>query len=231
MNYLQYLFQLPVLRWFCSKHLAELWNFPMFWVSPQILVRTTDWRMLVSKIIPFVNKIISFLMYSFNTCAVLSSICILKNSRSRVPFYIESFKRLATVSQIEATWMSRWKLGSMVRINGFFHLLINGVYWGCHSPILTFDPNFLGHPSGYFWTPKLKLWDGQKSYWLATSESLWLATSESFPRVFSAPYVEVSPIPSMYGIFTYIYQKNQPNVGKYTIHGRYGTYVSPTFPK
>ena len=30
------------------------------------------------------------------------------------------------------------------------------------------------------------------------------------------------PIPSMYGIFTYIYHKNQPNVGKYTIHGWYG---------
>ena len=27
---------------------------------------------------------------------------------------------------------------------------------------------------------------------------------------------------SMYGIFTYIYHKNQPNVGKYTIHGSYG---------
>ena len=27
------------------------------------------------------------------------------------------------------------------------------------------------------------------------------------------------PIGSMYGIFTYIYHKNQPNVGKYTIHG------------
>ena len=24
--------------------------------------------------------------------------------------------------------MSRWKLGSMVRINGLFHLLINGIY-------------------------------------------------------------------------------------------------------
>ena len=30
------------------------------------------------------------------------------------------------------------------------------------------------------------------------------------------------PIPSMYGIFTYIYHENQPNVGKYTIHGWYG---------
>ena len=26
-----------------------------------------------------------------------------------------------------------------------------------------------------------------------------------------------NPIGSMYGIFTYIYHKNQPNVGKYTI--------------
>ena len=30
------------------------------------------------------------------------------------------------------------------------------------------------------------------------------------------------PIESMHGIFTYIYHKNQPNVGKYTIHGWYG---------
>ena len=30
------------------------------------------------------------------------------------------------------------------------------------------------------------------------------------------------PIGSMYGIFTYIYHKNHPNVGKYTIHGSYG---------
>ena len=30
------------------------------------------------------------------------------------------------------------------------------------------------------------------------------------------------PIGSMYGIFTYIYHKNQPNVGKYTIHGSHG---------
>ena len=30
------------------------------------------------------------------------------------------------------------------------------------------------------------------------------------------------PRGSMYGIFIYIYHKNQPNVGKYTIHGWYG---------
>ena len=35
-------------------------------------------------------------------------------------------------------------------------------------------------------------------------------------------YKYIIPIGSMYGIFTYIYHKNQPNVGKYTIHGSYG---------
>ena len=30
------------------------------------------------------------------------------------------------------------------------------------------------------------------------------------------------PIPSMYGIFPYIQRKNQPDVGKYTIHGWHG---------
>jgi hypothetical protein len=32
------------------------------------------------------------------------------------------------------------------------------------------------------------------------------------------------PICSMYGIFTNIYPINDPNVGKYTIHGAYGLY-------
>ena len=30
----------------------------------------------------------------------------------------------------------------------------------------------------------------------------------------------------MYGVYTYIYHKNQPNVGKYTIHGSYGNKVN-----
>ena len=33
--------------------------------------------------------------------------------------------------------------------------------------------------------------------------------------------LEFIPIPSMYGIFTYIYHINQPNVGKYTFYGIY----------
>ena len=35
-------------------------------------------------------------------------------------------------------------------------------------------------------------------------------------------YFEPYPIGSMSGILTYIYHKNQPNVGKYTIHGSLG---------
>ena len=38
----------------------------------------------------------------------------------------------------------------------------------------------------------------------------------------------VYPIGSMYGIFTYIYHKNQPNVGKYTIDGSCG-YRIPSY--
>ena len=34
----------------------------------------------------------------------------------------------------------------------------------------------------------------------------------------------------MYGIFTYIYHKNQANVGKYTIHGSYGSDWIPLVP-
>ena len=32
----------------------------------------------------------------------------------------------------------------------------------------------------------------------------------------------------MYGIFTYIYHKNQPNVAKYTIHGSYEVFEKTT---
>ena len=37
-------------------------------------------------------------------------------------------------------------------------------------------------------------------------------------------YIPISSI--MYGIFPYIYHKNEPNVGKYTIHGWYGSVLN-----
>ena len=39
----------------------------------------------------------------------------------------------------------------------------------------------------------------------------------------------IIPIGSMYGIFTYIYHTNQPNVGKYTIHGWCGIVIIQDF--
>ena len=48
---------------------------------------------------------------------------------------------------------------------------------------------------------------------------------------FPGGYVPSIPIPSMYGIFTYIYHKNQPNVGKYAIHGCYGICLFYTLPE
>ena len=47
---------------------------------------------------------------------------------------------------------SAWINGD--RINGIFHLLVNGVYWGYNLLILTFDPNFAGHASR-IWDPRL----------------------------------------------------------------------------
>ena len=57
-----------------------------------------------------------------------------------------------------------------------------------------------------------------KAWWLKLEPwSCWTSSSPgSSGLIFMC---ELVPIPSMYGIFTYIYRKHQPNVGKYTIHG------------
>ena len=46
---------------------------------------------------------------------------------------------------------------------------------------------------------------------------MWMNYDKVYISYMFIPY----PIGSMYGIFTYIYHKNQPNVAKYTIHGSY----------
>ena len=46
------------------------------------------------------------------------------------------------------TRMSRWNLVSMVRINGVISPPYKwDINWGDITHFLTFDPNFLGHPS------------------------------------------------------------------------------------
>ena len=48
-----------------------------------------------------------------------------------------------------------------------------------------------------------------------------LVENNSQTQISNVKYI---PKGSMYGIYTYIYLKKQPNVGKYTIHGSYGIY-------
>ena len=43
-------------------------------------------------------------------------------------------------------------------------------------------------------------------------------------------FLNITPIPSMYGTFNYIYHKHQPNVGKYTLHGSYGCWKDLFLP-
>ena len=44
-----------------------------------------------------------------------------------------------------------------------------------------------------------------------------------YPEMYEQKELDI-PIGSMYGICTYIYPKNGPNVGKYSIHGAYGIF-------
>ena len=55
------------------------------------------------------------------------------------------------------TWISRWKLGSMVSLNGLFHLLINGIYWG-YNPLIR-SPLIPALPG----TSKYKVWAPEKT--------------------------------------------------------------------
>ena len=63
-------------------------------------------------------------------------------SRLQMDQMVPHSVRLAVRPWDYGTWISRWKLGSMVGISGLFHLLVNGVYWGFNPLILTVDPNF-----------------------------------------------------------------------------------------
>ena len=59
-----------------------------------------------------------------------------------------------------------------------------------------------------------------ENVWKTTNYRTNLITTTHFFE--KKPGTSMCPIGSMYGISTYIYHKNQPNVGVYTIHGSYG---------
>ena len=60
-----------------------------------------------------------------------------------------------------------------------------------------------------------------------TKENKWLTRADCWRLVYTQKLHSSMPIGSMYGIFTYIYHKTQPNVDKYTIHGSYGMDEEP----
>ena len=100
-------------------------------------------------------------LYNYITLEVISTIFLqngdiflLDNDKTSHIKDGETHKNLPTYKNIVAlvefqstTRMSRWKLGSMGRITGLFHLLIYGVYCRYKPLVLTFDPNFPTHPS------------------------------------------------------------------------------------
>ena len=82
------------------------------------------------------------------------------------------------------------------------------------------------------WTSNAKCW----CLW-CLGGSARISEGEGFPCFLGGPVVwfdwnlresfpvflfDIYPIESIHGIVTYIYHQNQPNVGKYTIHGSYG---------
>ena len=89
------------------------------------------------------------------------------------------------------------------------------IHWKWTGPVMCFASAGLcqgvlaalhsGHAAKEAWTLRFSSWHGRRF--------------SRFPFGI--------PIPSMYGIFAYTYGKNQPNAGKYTIHGSYGIWIRP----
>ena len=96
-----------------------------------------------------------------------------------------------------------------IKIQGFFHEL--GVFK---------KMNINGHVYHIFVTRCLPFHQDRngsyKNLWIST-EIFWWNLNIFVPFLFCQML-------HVYGIFTNIYPKNQPNVGKYTIHGAYGFY-------
>ena len=69
-------------------------------------------------------------------------------------------------------------------------------------------------------------WSDFLGVWKKNKPKVLFGDPSRFPTKVADLYMKpitslniILPIPSMYGILTYIYHKNQLNVGKYTIHG------------
>ena len=61
--------------------------------------------------------------------------------------------------------------------------------------------------------------DGDSSWWLELDSLVCLVEVKVALFIFFRDFLVVNPIPSVYGIFTYIWLIFMVNAGKYTIHG------------
>ncbi len=69
----------------------------------------------------------------------------------------------------------------------------------------------------------------QSPRWSSPRRSSTIALSRNQKGLIHLLYIHIC-ICSIYVIFTYIYHKSKPNVGKYFIHGAYGTVRAATSP-
>ena len=87
-----------------------------------------------------------------------------------------------------------------------------------------FGSKLSSHRAGYGASSYMSIFGG-KNYvkpFLLISDNMWLTFLCTFVSHFY-------PIASKYGIFTYIYHTNQPNVGIYTIHGWHGYWIGKLY--
>ena len=133
----------------------------------------------------------------------------------------------------------------MVSGTALWEWLIGGVYHGYHVKLPWILPFWINY-SDPFCSPGLK-WSFSKisreyrsfpfqscfhqpQHLQLVFQVTWKRRSNASTLICTPePEMLANPICSMYGIFTYIYPTNGPNVGKYTIHGAYGKTTSVVF--
>ena len=108
------------------------------------------------------------------------------------------------------------------------------MYWECHHPNWLIFFRGVGQPptrDGWWWLIQFTNFE-ILSLWFVRSCVRWMPRHCRTKRAKNLRAKdEAYPRSSMYGIFTYIYPINDPNVGKYTIHGWSGdTAVKPVIP-
>ncbi len=124
-----------------------------------------------------------------------------------------------TVAQHPLTWIC-WVVHSDFLLLVVYLYKRDSSVWGDKSYNQKSNPNIFKDSINRFWL-----------IYIAATVTLSIQTPAQYDCMTKHPQnisgsnsgsTSISvPIPSMYGIFTYIYHKIQPN-GKYTVHGWYG---------